>query len=502
MNMLTESDSYSGISTNSNEPVIKLENVSVRYRVPRERVSGIKEYTIQWLKRRLIYEEFWALEGVSLNVARGEVFGVIGQNGSGKSTLLKVIARVLVPTKGRVVLRGQVAPLLELGAGFHMELTGMENIFLNSALLGRTRKEVEQLLPEIIEFAEIGDFINAPMRTYSTGMVVRLGFSVATCWRPQILLVDEVLSVGDARFQRKCLDRIYSYQEQGTTVVMVSHSMATIESFCDRALWLKAGRIGAMGAVSEVVKRFVQDMRGNGEDQTKYSKDARAASDTTTYHYHSLPKIEGIYPVDRMFKMQEGTISVWMKFDSSRPFKDAVIFHTEDSRFVLYTGSYFSSELDRDLRVIVARAGGNRRVIDTYYGLSNFPEVSVTLDLEEKIPDQVFPYDQWRLVTMTWYGYPEGRLALYINGMLMGELVYDRRYDNGQSAAHHFAVGMRPPEWQGEVVQNEDGTMMDVRPETTLSVKDSNIEIMDLRLYQTELSQEEIQILAAKRITA
>ncbi|MFU8773909.1 MAG: ABC transporter ATP-binding protein, partial [Anaerolineales bacterium] len=224
MNMLTEFDSSLKKNGVSGKPVIKLENVSVRYRVPRERLSGIKEYTIKWLQRRVKYEEFWALQDVSLEVAQGGVFGVIGQNGSGKSTLLKVIARVLVPTKGRVVLRGEVAPLLELGAGFHMELTGMENIYLNSALLGRTHKEVERLLPEIIEFAEIGDFINAPMRTYSTGMVVRLGFSVATCVRPQILLVDEVLSVGDAKFQRKCMDRIYSYQEQGTTVVMVSHS--------------------------------------------------------------------------------------------------------------------------------------------------------------------------------------------------------------------------------------------------------------------------------------
>lgn len=498
--MLTEFESNSKNNNVSGKPVIKLENVSVRYRVPRERLSGIKEYTIKWLQRRLKYEEFWALQDVSLEVAQGGVFGVIGQNGSGKSTLLKVIARVLVPTKGRVVLRGEVAPLLELGAGFHMELTGMENIYLNSALLGRTHKEVERLLPEIIEFAEIGDFINAPMRTYSTGMVVRLGFSVATCVRPQILLVDEVLSVGDAKFQRKCMDRIYSYQEQGTTVVMVSHSMATIESFCDRALWLKAGRAEAMGSVSEVVRRFIHDMKGIEPEKAPQMKDTKPTPGAIIYRYHNLGEIEKIHSVDGKFEMSEGSISLWMKFDSNRPFRDAVVFHTEDSRFVLYTGSYFSPELGRDLRVIVARAGGNRRVIDTYYGTSNFPEVSATLDLEENAADQIIPNDEWRHVTMTWKGYPQGRLALYIDGSLVGELDYDSRYDNGQPSARFFAVGMRPPEWEGEVVQNEDGSMMDVRPETSLSIQDSNVEIKDLRLYQNELIQEEIQVLATRKI--
>jgi ABC-2 type transport system ATP-binding protein len=237
-------------------PVIRFEDVAVLYRVPRERVSGLKEFAVRWLQRRLRYEEFWALRDISFDVKRGEVFGVIGRNGAGKSTMLKVMARVLHPTRGRVVMNGKIAPLLELGAGFHPELTGRENVYLNSALLGYTRRQVGELFPSILDFAEIGDFIDAPLRTYSTGMVARLGFSVATCKRPDILLVDEVLSVGDSRFQEKCLDRMNSFQAEGTTIVIVSHSMQTIQNFCSRALWLEQGQPGAIGAVSEVISRY------------------------------------------------------------------------------------------------------------------------------------------------------------------------------------------------------------------------------------------------------
>ena len=237
-------------------PVILFENVAVLYRVPHERVSGIKEYAVRLMQRRLSYEEFWALQDISFEVRRGEVFGVIGRNGAGKSTMLKVMARVLHPTRGRVVMRGKIAPLLELGAGFHPELTGRENVYLNSALLGHTRKQVDERFDSILEFAEIGDFINAPLRTFSTGMVARLGFAVATAIRPDILLVDEVLSVGDSRFQEKCLARMNAFQEQGTTIVIVSHSMQTIQNFCSRALWLEQGKEGAIGSVSEVIASY------------------------------------------------------------------------------------------------------------------------------------------------------------------------------------------------------------------------------------------------------
>jgi ABC-2 type transport system ATP-binding protein/lipopolysaccharide transport system ATP-binding protein len=254
--MLTASNLASTSQIVEIEPAVELENVSVLYRVPRERVSGIKEYAIRWLQRKIRYEEFWALKGVSFQVKRGEVFGVIGRNGSGKSTMLKVMARVLQPSRGRIVTRGKVAPLLELGAGFHPELNGRENIFLNSALLGFTRREAQDLLESIIDFSEVRDFIDAPLRTYSTGMVARLGFAVATSKRPEILLVDEVLSVGDGPFQEKCLERMNSFRAQGTTIIIVTHAMGTIQSFCQRALWLDHGKIQTEGEAGEVVERY------------------------------------------------------------------------------------------------------------------------------------------------------------------------------------------------------------------------------------------------------
>jgi ABC-type polysaccharide/polyol phosphate transport system ATPase subunit len=259
MNTLTASNHQTNIDLDvNNESVILFEGVSVRYRVPRERVSGIKEFAIRWLQRRLAYEEFWAVRDVSFEVRNGEVFGIIGRNGAGKSTMLKVMARVLQPTQGRVVMRGRLAPLLELGGGFHPELNGRENVYLNMALLGYSHAQTDHLFDSIVEFSEIGDFIDAPLRTYSTGMVARLGFSVATCVRPDILLVDEVLSVGDNRFQEKCLERMKSFRDLGTTIVIVSHSMNTVSHFCSRALWLDHGEVQAMGDVDKVIEQYAR----------------------------------------------------------------------------------------------------------------------------------------------------------------------------------------------------------------------------------------------------
>ncbi len=239
------------------QPVISLEHISVRYRVPHERVSGIKEFAIRWLQRKITFDEFWALQDISFTIDEGEIFGIIGRNGAGKSTLLKLIARVLYPTRGRIVAIGDVAPLLELGAGFNNELTGKENIYLNGALLGHTRKEMDRLFPSIIEFSEVGDFIDAPLRTYSSGMVARLGFSVATCVQPDILLVDEVLAVGDSRFQEKCLKRMSEYHEKGTTIVFVSHSMDTVRKICHRAVWLELGKVKCLGQSEEVIQNYL-----------------------------------------------------------------------------------------------------------------------------------------------------------------------------------------------------------------------------------------------------
>jgi ABC-type polysaccharide/polyol phosphate transport system ATPase subunit len=240
------------------KPVIILNNICVRYRAPEAKIGTFKEYAIQFLKRNVRFKEFLALNNVDLEVNEGEILGIIGRNGAGKSTLLKVVSRVLIPTEGRVRLRGRVSPLLELGAGFHPELTGRENIFLNGTLLSHSRREIESRLLEIIEFAELDAFIDSPLRTYSSGMVARLGFSVSTTWKPEILILDEILSVGDEAFRNKCKTRMEKYRDAGTTTLLVTHDSSTVESLCSRAVWLDHGEIKAIGPAKEVINMYRQ----------------------------------------------------------------------------------------------------------------------------------------------------------------------------------------------------------------------------------------------------
>jgi len=242
--------------TSPDDVVIRLEYVSVVYRAPSERIRSFKEYAIRLLKGQVKHQEFTALQDVNLELRRGEVFGIIGHNGAGKSTMLKIVSRVMKPTKGHVWVKGRIAPLLELGAGFHTELTGRENIYLNGTLLGYTRAEIESLFDGIVDFAEMWDFIDAPLRTYSTGMAIRLGFAVATATRPDILIVDEVLSVGDELFQQKCASRITDFRQQGTTILLVTHSSALVRSICDRAAWLDHGKLCAVGSPDETLDQY------------------------------------------------------------------------------------------------------------------------------------------------------------------------------------------------------------------------------------------------------
>lgn len=242
----------------SDNTSILLENVSVCYRLPTERIGTFKEYMIRRLQGKVRHHQFFALRQVNLQVKTGEVYGIIGHNGAGKSTLLKLIARVISPTEGRVAVMGQVSPLLELGAGFHPELSGRENVFLNGALLGFSRHEMEEKFPRIVEFAALEGFIESPMRTYSSGMWARLGFAVATDSRPDILLVDEVLAVGDEVFQRKCMDRINHYRDEGTSILLVAHNMELIRSMCQRATWLDHGTVKAQGNPDEVIAAYRQ----------------------------------------------------------------------------------------------------------------------------------------------------------------------------------------------------------------------------------------------------
>jgi len=241
------------------ETVIQIENVSVSYRLPTERIGSFKEYAIRKLQRRVKIEDFWALVDVSMTVNKGDVFGIVGNNGAGKSTILKVISRVLKPSKGRVVVKGRIAPLLELGAGFHPELSGRENVFLNGALLGYSREDMEKVFDEIVEFSELEQFINSPIRTYSSGMYARLGFAVATAHVPDILILDEILSVGDEAFQKKSRERLQSFQEQGATVLMVSHGLDSMISMCNRLAWLDQGKLRLLGEPNEVVAAYRED---------------------------------------------------------------------------------------------------------------------------------------------------------------------------------------------------------------------------------------------------
>ena len=246
-------------------PVIELEKVTLRYRIPRERILSLKEYTIRKIQRRVAYDDLEAVKDVDLKVEAGERIGVIGRNGAGKSTLFRVISRVLPPSDGRVRVEGRVAPILELGLGFHGELTGRENVMLQSALLGYSRAETRQRLDRIVEWAELQDFIDAPTRTYSTGMSARLAFAVATDVDPDILLVDEALAVGDERFQRKCHDRMETLRGRGKTFMLVSHSLNTIRENCDRVVWLHYGRVVRDGDAATVTDAYHQWSLGGSD---------------------------------------------------------------------------------------------------------------------------------------------------------------------------------------------------------------------------------------------
>lgn len=231
---------------------IKVENVSMEFNLSSEKVDNIKETVMRFFQHKLFFNSFWALTDVSFEVKRGEIFGIVGFNGSGKSTLLKVVSGVLKPTKGKAELFGTLSPLIELGAGFDLDLTGRENIYLNGAVLGYSKKFMESIFDEIVEFSELGEFIDVPIKNYSSGMQARLGFSIATVVKPQILILDEVLGVGDYKFQKKCEDRINELMQGDTTVLFVSHSMEQVKRLCSRILWLDHGKVMMIGDTEEV----------------------------------------------------------------------------------------------------------------------------------------------------------------------------------------------------------------------------------------------------------
>jgi lipopolysaccharide transport system ATP-binding protein len=241
------------------DAAIVVDSVSKRFKMHRDQPTNLKEKLTR-RSRGSRTEDFWALRDVSLEIPRGTTYGLIGHNGSGKSTLLKLIAGIHRPTQGTITANGRVSAMLELGAGFHPELSGRENVFFNGSILGLSRREITARLDDIIEFSGIGDFIDVPVKVYSSGMYVRLGFSIAANLDPELLIIDEIVAVGDEEFQRRCFDRLYELRRKGTTIVFVSHSLALIQTLCDRVAWLEHGNLRAEGPAFEVVDKYVAEV--------------------------------------------------------------------------------------------------------------------------------------------------------------------------------------------------------------------------------------------------
>jgi O-antigen export system ATP-binding protein rfbB len=238
--------------------IIEVNKVSMKYNLSKEKVDNIKEYIIKMFKRQLFYDEFWALKDIDFAIKKGESLGVVGLNGSGKSTLLKLIAGVLKPTIGNIRVSGTIAPLIELGAGFDMELSARENIFLNGAILGYSRKDMLKQLDDIIEFSELSEFLEVPVKNFSSGMLARLAFAISTSGRYDILIADEILSVGDYKFQKKCMDRMSKMVSDGATVILVSHSIEQIEKNCKKTLWLNKGKAVMFGDTKDICLKYKQ----------------------------------------------------------------------------------------------------------------------------------------------------------------------------------------------------------------------------------------------------
>lgn len=242
------------------ENIVEINDVSMLFNLSSEKVDNIKEYFVRFIKGKLTFEEFWALKNVSFNIKRGESMGIVGLNGSGKSTLLKIIAGVLKPTTGNISVYGSVAPLIELGAGFDFELTAKENIFLNGAILGYSRAEMKEKFDEIMDFAELWDFVDVPIKNFSSGMVARLGFSIATLSKPDVLIADEILGVGDHKFQMKCEKRMEEIMNNGATVILVSHSINSVKTICTQAAWLSKGQLINVGPAESICNEYMASM--------------------------------------------------------------------------------------------------------------------------------------------------------------------------------------------------------------------------------------------------
>ena len=277
-------------ATTSSEAAVVVNDVSKRFRLYKDRSTSLKERVTRL--RRSVYDEYWALRDVSLEVPKGTTYGLIGHNGSGKSTLLRLMAGIHRPTSGSVDVRGRVSALLELGAGFHPELTGRENVYLNGSILGLGKKAINAKIDEIVEFAGLGEFIDSPVKIYSSGMFVRLGFSVAVHVEPDILIIDEVIAVGDEDFQRRCFDHLYRLRSQGATIIMVTHSLNLVQTMCDNAAWLDHGELRAIGAAPDVVHQYLDEV--NVVEAERIGGGTEGAAEAEVRSAHDLISIDEV----------------------------------------------------------------------------------------------------------------------------------------------------------------------------------------------------------------
>lgn len=305
------------------ESAIEVVGLSKKFRLATERRDSVKERVLRGRGR---YEEFWALRDVSFTVPKGTTFGLIGHNGSGKSTLLKMLAGIYRPTSGTVTSRGRMSALLELGAGFHAELTGRENIRLNGAILGLTHKQTDAAMDKIIDFSGIGQFIDAPVKVYSSGMYVRLGFAIAVTVDPEILVVDEIIAVGDEEFQRKCFDYLFELRKRGTTIVIVSHALGVLSDLCDEAVWVDHGRLEAVGDVRDVVESYLRAVNAKeagrtSESATDHAEPGRVGSGEVRVTHVQYLDADG---AELSFVTPGERVVIRLHYSASEPIPEAV----------------------------------------------------------------------------------------------------------------------------------------------------------------------------------
>lgn len=385
--------------------VVKVENLTKTFRIPTEASNGIKQKLINFLKGKKGYREFTPLKGISLEIEQGDFFGIVGRNGSGKSTLLKSIANIYTPSKGMVHVNGTLVPFIELGVGFNPDLTGRENVFLNGALLGFSRKEMEAMYDDIVEFAEIHDFMDEKLKNYSSGMQVRLAFSIAIRADADILLLDEVLAVGDEAFQRKCFNYFMKLKKMKKTVILVTHSMDSVQQFCNKAIMIEKGKIVAKGNPAKVAQKYRELF------MPKFAKEVEEDSDDNDTHLEEVTE----QPVDISASLDrsDGAIKMHIQLVPKEDMKDSIL----------------SLFLDRDTGEQVYRFSSDER-IGQAFDFRKGEEVKIKLELQDIFPNGIF--------TLRASIKSQDRTSEYASISELAGFEIDRRVENGSQWDIHW----------------------------------------------------------------